>query len=100
MITFARVAAIAPDKGNEAMAFAHQTVKLIADKVGKKVSISMPIGGNPWRFLWVSTYENMAEFESTMTKLMADADYLKLLNSSGAYFIPGSTHDELWMGIE
>src|SRR5208283_1142343 len=96
MITFARIAAIAPGKRNEAMTFAHQVAKMVADKVGKKVSTSIPIGGNPWRILWVATYDNLAEFDSTSTKLLKDADYVKLLESSASYFIPGSIHDELW----
>ena len=36
MITFARIAAIVPGKRHEAMTFAHQVVKLVADKVGKR----------------------------------------------------------------
>ena len=98
MITFARIAAIVPGKRHEAMTFAHEVVKLVADKVGKTVNISIPIGGNPGRILWVSTYDNLAEFDSISTKLLKDADYKKLLDTGAQYF--GSLHDELWAAVE
>jgi hypothetical protein len=38
----------------------------------------------------------MADFESAATKLMADAEYLKLVESSAPYFVSASTRDEMW----
>ena len=99
MITFVRTAAIAPGKNHEAMTFAHQVEKMVADKVGTKLNISVPIGGNPNRIAWVSSYDNLAAFESTATKLLADTDYRKLIESSASNFLSGSVHDELWMSV-
>ncbi len=96
MITFFRTAVIAPGKTHEAMTFAHQAAKMIEAKVGIKVNLMRPVGGNPSRIGWVASYDNLAAFESTATKLLADADYRKLLESSAPSFLPGSLHDELW----
>ena len=99
MITFVRTAVIAPGKTHEAMTFAHQVTKMVEAKVGIKNTIMMPIGGNPSRIGWVSSYDNLAAFESVAMKLLADADYMKLLESSASYFLPGSLRDELWASV-
>jgi hypothetical protein len=95
VITFVRKGTIAWGKTKEAMAFAHQVAKMAEEKVGIKVSIGMPIGGNPGRITWVASYDNLAAFESASTKLVTDVDYMKLTESAAPYFV-GSVHDELW----
>ena len=99
MITFVRTAVIAPSKTHEAMTFAHQVTKMVEAKVGIKNNIMRPIGGNPSRISWVSSYDNLAAFEAASMKLLSDADYRKLLESSASYFLPGSLHDELWTWV-
>ena len=99
MITFVRTASVAPGKTHEAMTFAHQVAKMVEAKVGTKVNIMVPIGGNPARIGWVSSYDKLADFESISIKLMPDPDYTKLVESGAPYFLPGSTHDELWASL-
>ena len=99
MITFVRTAVIAPGKTHEAMTFAHQVAKMVEAKVGIKVNLMRPIGGNPSRIGWVASYDNLAAFKSVSMKLLSDADYRKLLESSAPYFLPGSLHDELWASV-
>jgi len=99
MITFVRTAVIAPGKTHEAMTFAHEVAKMVEAKVGIKVNLMRPIGGNPSRMDWVASYENLAAFESVSMRLLSDADYRKLLESSASYFLPGSLHDELWTSV-
>ena len=96
MFTFVRTGSHAPGKTHEAMTFAHQVAKMVEAKVGIKNTIMVPIGGNPGRISWVSSYDNLAAFEAASLKLLADADYMKLTESSMPYFMPGSWHDELW----
>ena len=45
MIAFVRTGVVAPGKNHEAMRLAHQGVKMVADKLGTKLSISVRIGG-------------------------------------------------------
>ena len=99
MIAFYRSASIAQGKVASALAFAKEISAHIKDKAGVDVSIAVPIGGNPNRIAYVSTYPNLAEFEAASTKLVADADYQKLVAANAANTIPGSVHDELWRSL-
>ena len=97
-IMFVRTAAIALGKTREAMTFAHQVAKLVEGIVGKKNYVAMPIGGNPGRIAWSMSFDNMTDLETAISKLLSDADYVSLVESSAPYFMPGSVKDEMWMG--
>ena len=99
MITFVRTRSIAPGKMAEAMAYAQQITKLVKEKYGVQISLSVPIGGNPDRFAFVSPHASLAEVESIGTKLLSDAEYMRLLAANAQTFLPGATHDELWMSV-
>ena len=99
MITFVRTAAVAPGKLADAMAFNQQVTKLAKDKFGLDVHASTPIGGNPGRMAWTTSYPSLAEFDAMSIKINADADYQKLLAANVATFVPGSVHDELWRSV-
>lgn len=99
MITMIRSAAIAPGKTGDAITFAHTIAKHIHDKYGLKLTVVMPIGGNPNRIAWTATYESLAEWETLTAKLMADADYAKAVAANAPTFIAGSVHDDFWRSI-
>jgi hypothetical protein len=99
MIAFARTASIAPGKVSDAVAFANQMAKYIKDKYGRTLQIFMPVGGNPYRIEWRTSYQDLAELESVSAKLMADTEYLGLIAKNSATFLPGSAHDEIWKSI-
>jgi hypothetical protein len=99
MITFVRTAAIAPGKLPDAMAFNQQVIKLAKDKFGLDVHASTPIGGNPSRMAWTTSYPTLADFDAMSIKLNTDADYQKLIAANVANFVPGSLHDELWRSV-
>jgi hypothetical protein len=99
MITFIRSAVIAPGKTSEALAFAHQITKLIADKFGITIDLVIPVGGNPSRIGWLAHYESLAQWESLSAKLLADKDYLAAIATTGGILVPGSLHDEIWRKI-
>jgi hypothetical protein len=86
MITFVRTAAVAPGKLADAMAFNQQVTKLAKDKFGLDVQASIPIGGNPSRMAWTTSYPSLAEFDAMSIKINADADYHKLLDVNVASF--------------
>ena len=96
MITFVRTAVIAPGKTHEAMTFAHEVAKMVEAKVGIKDTVMVPIGGNPGRISFVTSYDNLAAFEAASLKLLADPEYMKFTESNMQYFLPGTWHDELW----
>ena len=99
MLTFVRTAAIAPGKLAEAMAFAQQAAKLVEKITGHKPSINVPVGGNPFRIAFVTPYASLAELETARTKLYADPEYVKFIDSSAGAFLPGSAHDEMWRSM-
>ncbi len=99
MITFVRTASIAPGKVGEAIGFAHQSAEFLKAKHGVEIGVSMPIGGNPFRIAWVSMHASLAAFEERLDKISSDPEYLALVASAAAFFLPGSVHDELWRGI-
>jgi hypothetical protein len=99
MITFVRTRNIAPGKFADATAYAQHVTKHVKEKYGVQINISVPIGGNPDRMAFVIAYKNLAELEENAAKLPADADYQKLVGANAQTFLPGSTHDEMWMSV-
>jgi hypothetical protein len=99
MITFVRTRSIAPGKMAEAMAYAQQVAKLVNDKYGVPLRLNVPVGGNPDRVAFVSSHANLGEVEAIGAALLADAEYMRLLAANAQTFLPGATHDELWMSI-
>ena len=65
MITYVRTANIAPGKTAGALAFAHEIAKVVEKITGLKVSVSMPVGGNPFRIAWVTAQPDLASVEGT-----------------------------------
>ena len=99
MITFVRTDLIAPGKQAEAMAFAHQIAKLVEKLTGHKVAVSIPVGGNPFRVAWVVALPYLAALESSMGKLLGNADYMKQVERAASFFLPGKAQDEIWSTI-
>jgi hypothetical protein len=99
MITFVRTRSIAPGKMAEAMAYAQQVAKLVKDKHGVQLRLSVPVGGNPDRIAFVSSHASLGEVEAIGVALLADTEYMRLLAVNAQTFLPGATHDELWMSI-
>jgi hypothetical protein len=96
MISFMRTASIAAGKTVDAITFAHQITKFLAEKHDLKVAICLPIGGNPNRIGWHTMYPSLAELEVTTVKLMADPEYMALITANAGNMIAGSLHDDIW----
>ncbi len=99
MITFVRTAVIMPGKLPDAMTFNQQVTKLLRDKFDLDVHASTPVGGNPHRMAWTTSYSSLAEFDAMSIKINADADYQKLIAAHVSTVVPGSVHDELWRSV-
>lgn len=99
MITFIRSAVVAPGKTAEAFAFAKQIAELVQRKHGATVQVLLPVGGNPARVAWLVHYEGLAHWEALNTKLLGDPDYMSMIGSTSATFVPGSLHDEIWKAL-
>ena len=99
MITFIRTFSIMPGKTAEALAFAHQVTKHVKETHGLDISLSMPVGGNPYRIAFVSVAPNMSELEANIDRLAKDAEWEKLIVGNAGNTIPGSVHDEIWRSL-
>ncbi len=96
MIAFVRVASIRPGKQMEATAFAKDIVAYLKGTHDLDTELLRPVGGNPQRIAWSTRYADMAAFEATSTKMLADANYWEKINSAADCFIAGSMHDGMW----
>jgi len=96
MISFVRTVSVAPGKMGEALKFAHDIVDYFKKNFETELSVAMPIGGNPNRIAWITRYDGLAELESMMGKMMADADYNAMVAKNSGLFIAGSINDEIW----
>jgi hypothetical protein len=99
MVHFTRSAEIAPGKLGEALAFAHKVAQHMHDVHGSTLLLLVPVGGNPSRIAWHSTYEDLAHYELLTNKLHADSAYQNLVAEAGPLFNAGSVHDEIWRTI-
>jgi hypothetical protein len=99
MISFTRIATIAPGKNAAAMAFARQVATYIKDTHKAQIDVGLPVGGNPSRVSWRSTHASLAELETAILALAVDQGYADLLAKGAELFLPGSLHDEIWRTI-
>ena len=96
MIHFTRTTSIAPGKVADAMTFAGEMIEYISASQNRKMELRLPIGGNPHRLCFYTSYETLADMEKAQASLMSDTKYLSILGKSAALFNPGSAHDDIW----
>lgn len=95
MILFTRTSDIASGQMAPAIGFAKKVSAYIESEHGRRVEVSMPVAGNPFRICWTGTFDSLEQFETFTTKLMQDPKYVDMMVNASACFIPGSAHDTL-----
>ena len=93
MILFTRTSDIAPGQIGPAVGFAKKVSAYIQEQYGRKVEVSMPVAGNPFRIHWTSSFDSLDQYDTLMTQLMQDAKYVDMIVSASSCFIAGSAHD-------
>jgi hypothetical protein len=96
MITFSRVANIAPGKMPMAIEFAQRTAAYLKQTYGLDVAISVPIGGNPLQVCWTAQADNMAKFDELGQKFLTDKKYAAMITEYSDSMIPGTVVDSYW----
>ena len=99
MIHFTRTASVAPGKLADSLAFAAEVTEFLSGAYGQKMQVMMPVGGNPHRICWYSSYETLGAMETFQSKTMGDPKYLAILAKGAANFIAGSVHDDIWRSL-
>ncbi len=99
MITFVRTLSIAPGKHAQVMSFTRQVQKLFAEKYGIELRAAAPIGGDPNRIAYSSSFATLLEYEQALLKISADPQYQKLVAAYLPHIDHGATHDQLWRDL-
>lgn len=96
MITFVRVAGIAPGKTGAAVGFAHEIAAYFKSAYGIELEVLMPVAGNPARVAWSARYPDLATVEKMRGRMLADPAYLAMTTKASELFVGGSLRDDLW----
>lgn len=99
MISFVRVAGVAPGKTAAALGFAHEVAGYMKATYGVEMEVLRPIGGNPQRVAWSVRYPDLAALETVSTKLLSDKEYWSMVGKASDNFVAGSMHDTLWQTV-
>jgi hypothetical protein len=95
MILFTRTSDIASGQMAPAIGFAKKVSSYIETEYGRRVEVSMPVAGNPFRIHWTASFESLEKFDTLMTELMQDPKYVDMIVNASACFIPGTAQDTL-----
>ena len=96
MIVFVHTANINPGRQASALEFAKAVTAHLKQHHDQQVEVLLPVGGNPQRMAWSSSYKNLAEMEAVRDKLAVDTAYWALLEKYSADFQAGSMNDAIW----
>jgi hypothetical protein len=72
---------------------------LAKDVEGVEVSLSTQVGGPVGYLRWSATYENLAEFETALGKLLASPKYWELVSKGAPNFVADTGRDEIWRTV-
>jgi hypothetical protein len=99
LIHFMRTTSIAPGKVADALAFAGEMTEYLSSAYGQKMQLMVPVGGNPFRLCFSTSYNALEDLEKFQGRTMGDAKYLSILGKGAGIFIPGSAHDDIWKSV-
>ncbi len=99
MITFYRIAGIAPGKTAAAMGFAHEMAGYMKLNYGVELEVMMPVGGNPQRLGWAARYADLAALDAVAAKLLGDKRYWEVVGKASDCFVAGSMQDSIWRTV-
>ena len=99
MIVFQRTISVMPGMFSAAMSYANELRAQVKATAGLDMKIAVPIGGKPSRVAFMSTHENLAEFDTLTKKLLTDQKYQELLKKGAGIVVPDTQFDELWFTL-
>jgi hypothetical protein len=103
MIHHRRTIQIAPGRQADAVARAHEWVKIVKDSCGVTLGISVVTTGTLGRMCFSSDYESMGAKEALWAKWLAHPATQALgakddqeVRDGTSSFVPNTLHDEIW----
>ena len=96
MITVVRSTQVLPGKLGEAAAWGKESVAIIKRLTGKDLAFCTAFGGPVNGVAWIGQYENAAQTEDALAKIMADREWATAFAKAAPIFVPGSGHDQMW----
>ena len=96
MIRFTKTAVVAGGHSAEALGFADKVTQLVNSRyqdVGLRWGVQ--IGGASGVVHWTMDVEDLNTVATMFRELMMDGEYTSLVDSAGAAFVHGSTHDTM-----
>ena len=91
MIRFTRTAVTAQGQSAQAMEFAAKVTQLVNERYPDAgVRWGMEVGGTAGTIHWFMDLPDLLTVEQMFTGLLSDPEYLSLVDSSGAAFLPGA----------
>ena len=99
MITVIRSATVAPGKLADAITFAKETAALSSRLTGNEVRLVSALAGAIPTIAWMSTYKDLASYETGIGKLMGSQEWLTALKKCAGVFVDGSIRNEIWRDL-
>lgn len=99
MISFYRIAGVAPGRTAAAIGFAHEIAGHMKSTYGVELEVLRPIGGNPQRIAWATRYKDLAALDAVNSKIMTDKRYWEMIGKASDNFVAGSMHDSIWQTL-
>jgi hypothetical protein len=99
MIHFYRTASVQPGRLADAIAHAKAIATHLETNHGYKVGVAVPFGGLIGRIQWRTKHKDMAELESRLLKMNADAKMGEFGKAGATLFLPGTIKDTMWRTV-
>lgn len=96
MIHLTRTSCVMPGEMGNALAFSKQVTEHIAATHQVALTMMFPVGGNPFRIAWTTTYPDLGALGDFHAKLLGDRKYAEIIAAAADSFVPGATTDEIW----
>jgi|APSaa5957512622_1039677.scaffolds.fasta_scaffold121147_1 hypothetical protein len=99
MVYFVRTAKVIGSKSQEAFKWSFKVADFIKNKTGTELELLMNVTGPQSEIHWLARTESVGAFEKSMSQLLADQDYLKMLLEGLEYFVDGSAIDNYFRSV-
>lgn len=99
MYRFDRAATVLPGKMMPTVAWAQDIAGHITANHGITVSVAVEVFGSAGGVHWISSFDNLAQWEELNLKMIADEALQAKIAHAGEYLVEAATNDTLLMVV-